>query len=324
MIGRRNVLAGLAAWCVGLAPACPLHADTYPDKPIKLVVPFPPGGATDTIARLVAQRLRSSLGQPVIVENQGGAGGTIGSRAVAGASPDGYTLLMGGVSSFATAPLLYRLDYDPVKAFAPVATIAVDQGVLVVGPALPVKTVQELVQYARAKPGQLNYGAAIGIGPQLVMEMFKRRSGADIVHVPYRGGAAVIADLLGGQIHATINNKSVLLAHIQQGKLTALAVTGATRWSELPDVPTLLEAGYMDAAYDTWFGIVVPAGTQAVIIAKLNAAINDGLRSPSLRASFASVGIEPKITTPQEFAALIAVEVPKWAAIVKATGVKVE
>jgi tripartite-type tricarboxylate transporter receptor subunit TctC len=245
-------------------------------------------------------------------------------RAAAGASPDGYTLTMAAPSTFGTAPLLYRLDFDPLKAFAPVATVAVDFGVLVVGPALAVKTVQELVQYAKANPGRLNYGASIGIGPQLVMELFKLKSGADIVHVPYRGGAAVISDLIGGQIHATINNKSVLLPHIQEGRLRALAVTGATRWPELPDVPTLLETGYMDAPYDTWFGIAVPAGTAAAIIERLNAAINEGLRSPAMRARFAAIGIEPKITTPGEFAVLIGEEAAKWAAVVKATGAKAE
>jgi tripartite-type tricarboxylate transporter receptor subunit TctC len=320
MIGRvLSALLGLAL-CVGGTGV--VRAQSYPDRPIKLVVPFPAGGATDTTARLVAQRLQVSLGQSVIVENQGGAGGTIGSRQVARAAPDGYTLLMGSIGTFGSQPLLYRLDYDPHKAFVPVATLVIDKIVLVAGPSLRIKTVDELVQYARANPGKLNYGNAIGIGPQLVAELFKIKAGTNIVHIPYRGGAPMIADLVAGQIDLTINGKSVLLPHIQAGKLTALAVIGAQRWPELPAVPTLVETGYLDAPYDTLFGIVVPAGTPAAVIDKLNGAINDGLKSPEMRASLAQLGIEPIVTSPQEFAAIIAQEVPKWAEVVRITGVK--
>jgi tripartite-type tricarboxylate transporter receptor subunit TctC len=314
-----SALLGLAL-CVGGTDV--VHAQSYPDRPIKLVVPFPAGGATDTTARLVAQRLQASLGQSVIVENQGGAGGTIGSRQVARAAPDGYTLLMGSIGTFGSQPLLYRLDYDPYKAFTPVATLVIDKIVLVAGPSLRIKTVDELVRYARANPGKLNYGNAIGIGPQLVAELFKIKSGTNIVHIPYRGGAPMIADLVAGQIDLTINGKSVLLPHIQAGKLTALAVIGAERWSDLPDVPTLVEAGYLDVPYDTLFGVVAPAGTPAGVIDKLNGAINDGLKSAEMRASFAQLGIEPIVTSPQDFAAIIAQEVPKWAEVVRITGVK--
>ena len=271
----------------------------------------------------MAQRLQQSLGQSVIIENQGGAGGTIGSKQVAVAAADGHTLLMGSIGTFGSQPLLYKLDYDPHKAFAPVATVATDKLVLVAGPSLQVETIQQLVQLAKANPGKLNYGNAIGIGPHLVAELFKIKAGADIVHIPYRGGAPMIADLLAGQIHMTINGKSVLLPHIAAGKLRALAVTGAERWTELPDVPTLLELGYMNEPYDAMFGIVAPMGTPAAAIEKLNTAINEGLRAPDVRASFARVGLEPTITTPQEFAALIAREVPKWAEVVRITGVKV-
>jgi tripartite-type tricarboxylate transporter receptor subunit TctC len=320
MIGR--VLSALLALALGVGGTGMVHAQSYPDRPIKLVVPFPAGGATDTTARLVAQRLQASLGQSVIVENQGGAGGTIGSRQVARAAPDGYTLLMGSIGTFGSQPLLYRLDYDPHKVFVPVATLVIDKIVLVAGPSLRIKTVQELVQYARANPGKLNYGNAIGIGPQLVAELFKIKSGTNIVHIPYRGGAPMIADLVAGQIDLTINGKSVLLPHIQAGKLTALAVIGAQRWPELPDVPTLVEAGYLDVPYDTLFGVVAPAGTPAAIIDKLNGVINDGLKSAEMRASLTQLGIEPIITSPQEFAAIIAQEVPKWAEVVRITGVK--
>jgi tripartite-type tricarboxylate transporter receptor subunit TctC len=316
------VLTALLALALGVGGTGTVHAQSYPDRPIKLVVPFPAGGATDTTARLVAQRLQASLGQSVIVENQGGAGGTIGSRQVARAAPDGYTLLMGSIGTFGSQPLLYRLDYDPHKAFVPVATLVIDKIVLVAGPSLRIKTVGELVQYARANPGKLNYGNAIGIGPQLVAELFKIKAGANIIHIPYRGGAPMIADLVAGQIDLTINGKSVLLPHIQAGKLTALAVIGAQRWPELPEVPTLVEAGYLDVPYDTLFGVVAPAGTPTGVIEKLNGAINEGLKSPEMRASFAQLGIEPIVTSPQEFAAIIAQEVPKWAEVVRITGVK--
>ena len=312
-----------AAVLASVLSAGAVHAQSYPNRTIKLVVPFPAGGATDNAARLVAQRLQGSLGQSVIIENQGGAGGTIGTRQAAAAAPDGYTLLMASIGTFGSMPLLYKLDFDPQRAFAPVATAVIDKSALVVRPSLPVKTIGELVAYAKAHPGQLTYGSAIGIGPHFIVELFKIKSGTDIVHIPYRGGAPMVADLVAGQIDMTVNGKSVLLPQIQAGKLRALAVAAGERWSELPDVPTLVETGYMDTPYDTVFGVVAPAGTPAAVIAKLNATINDGLRMPQVRELLAKIGIEPLITTPQEFADIIAREVPKWAAIVKATGVRV-
>lgn len=321
---RVGLLVFVALWLL------PSHAalavdQGYPQKPIKLVVPFPAGGATDTAARVVAQGLSAQLGSAVIVENQAGAGGTIGARQVASASPDGYTLLMAGPSiTLGIAPLIYKLDYDPREAFVPVGLAAVDRVAMVVSPSLPITTVQDLVQYAKANPGRLNYGSAIGIVPHFLAELFKRRTGADIVHVPYRGGAPVITDLLAGQIQMTVNNKSVLLPHIQAGKLRPLAVTGAERWHDLPDVPTLMEAGYADTSFDALFGVVAPAGTPASTIERLNGALNEALRSSDVRASFARLGIEPMIGTPREFAAVIAAEAPKWAEIVKSTGIKVE
>jgi len=320
MICARFVLSVTLA--IGMASA--VEAQSFPDKPIKLVVPFPAGGATDTTARLVAQRLQLGLGQSVIIENQGGAGGSIATKQVALARPDGYTLMMGSLSTFGTLPVLYKLDYDPMKALVPVASAVIDKLVMVAGPSLPVKTAQELVAYAKANPGKLNYGNSIGIGPHFTVEMFKIKSGADIVHIPYRGGAPMIADLIAGQIHMTINGKSVLLPHIQAGKVRALAVTSARRWPDFPDVPTMLELGYMDKPYDTLFGVVAPAGTPAAIVARLNATINDGLRSPETRAALAKLGIEPLISTPEEFAAMIAEEAPKWAEAVRVTGIKVE
>jgi tripartite-type tricarboxylate transporter receptor subunit TctC len=298
-------------------------AQTFPDKPLKLIVPFPAGGPTDTSARLVAQAIGSRLGQSVITENQGGAGGTIGTRQAATAKPDGYTLLVvAAANTFGTMPLLYRLDYDPAKVFVPVGATVVDRQVIVVTPSVQAKTVRELMAYAKANPGKLNYGAAIGIGPHFILELVKRKAGVDIVHVPYRGGGPMIADLIGGQIHLGMSGKSTMLPHIEASKLRAVAVTAAERWRELPDVPTLVEEGLLDQPYDTFAGVVAPTGTPAEVIRKLNTAINEGLQLPEIRAGFAKLGIDPRPGTPEDFAALIAEETRKWPEIVRVTGIK--
>jgi tripartite-type tricarboxylate transporter receptor subunit TctC len=318
MIALRLMLPAVFALVAFAAQAQP-----YPTKPIRLVAPFPAGGPTDTTARVAARALQGRLGQSVVVENQGGAGGTIGARNAAGAAPDGYTLMMIAVANtFGTQPILYKLDFDPLKAFTPIATVVTDKQVMVANPSLPVKNAPELVAYAKANPGKLNYGAAISIGPHFLMELFKIRSGANIVHVPYRGSGPIIADVIGGQIQLTMSGKSVLLPHVQSGKLRAIAVTAGERWPELPDVGTLIEAGYMDAAYDTIFGIVAPAGTPAAVIETLNAAMNEGLKSDEVRASLAKLGIEPRASTVKEFAAIIANEAPRWAEVVRVTGIK--
>ena len=320
MIGIRLAVAV----ALSLAVAAAAQAQPYPAKPIKLVVGFPAGGATDTTARLIAQRMQAALGQTIVVENIGGAGGSIAAKQVATAAPDGYTLMMTTTSAFGTQPRLYKLDYDPVKAFAPVATLVVDKSVLVVGPSWPVKSMQELLAQAKAAPGQFNYGSAIGIGPHFVFELFKYKAKVDIVHVPYRGGGPMITDLIGGQIHATVNGKSVLRQHIATGKVRALAVSAPRRWDDMPDVPTLMELGLLDAPYDTVFGIVAPAGLPAPIVERLNAVINEGLRSAEMRTSLDKLGIEPFVTTPAEFAALVAEEAPRWSEAVALTGIKAQ
>ncbi len=324
MIVARLIVARLMVPAVLSLSAAAACAQPYPAKPIKLVVGFPAGGATDTTARLIAQRMQSSLGQTIVIENIGGAGGSIAAKQVAAAPADGYTLMMTTTSAFGTQPRLYKLDYDPVTAFAPIATLVVDKGVLVVGPSWPVTTVQEMVTQAKAAPGKFNYGSAIGIGPHFVFELFKRKAGVDIVHVPYRGGGPMIADLVGGQIHATVNGKSVLRQHIESGKVRALGVSAARRWDDMKDVPTLMEAGLLDAPYDTLFAIVAPAGVPAPIVARLNAVINEGLRSGEMRASLDKLGIEPHATTPAEFAKIIAEEAPRWSEAVALTGIKVQ
>jgi tripartite-type tricarboxylate transporter receptor subunit TctC len=323
MSGIRIVLSTVVTLCLMPGIISAVFAQSYPLRPIKLVVPFPAGGANDTAARLVTQGLSSRLGQPVVIENQAGAGGTIAAKQVATAVPDGHTLLMVvPTNTFGTAPVLYKLDFDPVKAFAPIGMLASDKQVMVVTPSVPVMTVQELVRFAKVNPGKLNYGSATGIAPHFLMELFKIKTATDIVHIPYRGGAPMIADLLGGQVQMTINGKSVLLPHIMQGKLRPLAVSNSARWPELPNVPTLTEGGYMDWPYETLFGIVAPAGTPVPVIDTLNRAINEALLAEDIRASFAKLGIEPKPMTPQAFAQTIAEEVPRWSEVVRVTGIK--
>ncbi len=320
MITRRVFLSASAASVLAGRAA----AQSYPDKPIKLVVPYPPGGPIDTTARIVAHELSARLGQ-VIVENRPGGGATLGAKSVATADPDGYTLLFGSSGSLCVAPALYpNADYDPIKSFAPVATVALLPHVFVVGPSVPAKTLPEFVAYAKANPGKLNYGAAIGTPPHLLSTLFRVKAGIDIVYVPYKGSAQSVTDLLGGQTHMTIDGLTGLYPLIQDHKVRALAVASATRWPALPDVPTLIESGYPDFNLDAWTGVVAPAGTPHEIVARLNAAINEGLRSPEATQSLVKISALAKIGTPQDFAAFLAAELPKWAAIVKVSGAKVE
>ncbi len=324
MITKRQVLTLFAGAAAGQALSDSSWAQAYPDKPIKLVVPFPAGGPTDVMARLVAQWLSTTVGS-VVVENKAGAGGTLGTRAVTTADADGYTLLFGSTSTLAINPAVYKdLRYDPVASFAPVATVATSPFVLVVNPSLPVRSVGELVQYAKANPGKVNFGSAgIGTTPHLTGELFKSLTGVNIVHVPYKGGAASITDLLAGQVQMTFELTAVLLPLIQAGKLRALAVATETRHSDLPGVPTMIESGVPECLSSSWFGIVGPAGMPALVIDRLNSEINRGLRSADIVASLAKLGSQPKAGTPQEFAALIASEAVRWKAIARSTAIAV-
>jgi tripartite-type tricarboxylate transporter receptor subunit TctC len=325
MPAKRLFLSAIAAIAVGAAAAGTVRAQSYPDRLIKIVVPYPAGGPTDVMARLIAQWLSSRLGQSVIVDNRAGAGGTIGAKAVASEQPDGYTLLLANLGALAISPALYKtLDYDSIKNFTPVAMAAEGSFLLVVTPAVPARSVHELVAYAKAHPGKLNHGAALATSPHILGELFKIHSGTDIVFVSYRGTAPAITDLVAGQVQMTVETKSALLPLVQQGKLRALAVTSASRWLDLPDVPTMAESGLPALTATFWQGVVAPAGTPASIVVKLNATINEGVKSPEMRMSFAKLGMEPKTGSPQEFGALIARDVQKWAEIVKRSGVKPE
>jgi tripartite-type tricarboxylate transporter receptor subunit TctC len=310
-----------------LAPAA-LAGGTggYPSRPIKLIVPYPPGGA-DVMARLVADRLTAALGQPVIVENRaGGGGGTVGAKAVASAEADGHTLLFTSPGPLTTSPAVYRnLDYDPIKSFAPVAMIASSPFLVVVNPAVPATSMQELVDYARTHPGQISY-ASVGHGtlPHLFGELLKQRTGIEMVHVPYRGSGPAITDLLAGQVQLYIDNTRNMLPFVRAGRLRPLAVTSERHSDELPELPTMPQSGYPEFLATYWNGLLAPAGTPAPIVDELNAIINASLALPAVRASVIKLGMTPKPATPQEFAALIAAELQKWTAVAKAAQIKVE
>jgi len=323
MLSRRQSLSALAA--AGLAPAVtPALAQSYPDRPIKLIVPFPPGGPMDTMARLVGQQLNAALKQPVIVENRAGAGGALGSKAVAGAEPDGYTLLWGSSGTLSILPALNpNLDYDP-KAFVPVALVSLLPHVMVVPTAVPAKTVPEFVAYVKANPGKLNFGASLGTPPHLMGSLFKHLAQIDIVYIPHKGAAPSIADMLGGQTHMQFDALTVLYPLIQEGKLRALAVTSAQRWAPLPDVPTMIESGFPSFPQNAWSGVLVPPRTPAAIVTRLNAAINEGLTSPEAKANFLKFSALTQPGTPADFAKFIAEQSPVWAGLVKMSGAKIE
>ena len=323
MIKRATIL--IATLGAALAGATPAPAQGFPDRPIKLIVAYPPGGPTDTIARVATQGLAERLGQSVIIENLSGAGGRIGTRAVARAAPDGYTLLVSGTNDIVIAPVIYKsLDYDPAKDIAPVAALATDSNAIVVNPALPVHTLAELADYAKANPGKVTSGATQGIAPHLLLEFFRARTGADMVFVPYKGGAPAIADVIGNQIQVNASAKSVLLPQIQAGRLRALAVSSAERWPELPDVPTLHEAGIDGFPGVLWFTLMAPAATPPAVIAKLNEAVNLQLLSKASRDAIAKIGLETRVLSPGALAGKIAEEAGLWQAVVRESGVHLE
>jgi tripartite-type tricarboxylate transporter receptor subunit TctC len=324
MFTRRCVLSA-SVLAFGLDRAGFAQEQSYPNRAIKLVVPFPPGGPTDIMGRIAGQLIGSALGQNVVVENRPGAGGTIGSQDVAHANADGYTLLLGGTNTNAINAAIYRnLNYDPVKDFTPIASIAVDSSALVILPSIPAKTLQEFIAYLRANPGKLTCGAVLGIAPHVMVEYFKVVTGTDMEFVPYKGGPALISDLLSGQIQMTFGAKSFFLPYIQSGKLRPLAVTSDARWTELPDVPTMRESGFANFPGYQWFLVLAPAATPAAVIDKLNAAINNGLKSSGIQAQLAKLGTEPRIRSRQDLVKFMADEAQQWATLVSAAAIKLE
>ena len=317
---RRILLAAALA-------AAPLAAwAAFPERPLRLVVPFPAGGAADLMARGLAQHLGEQLGQQVVIDNRGGAGGTVACEIVARAPADGYTLLFGTMGTQAINPALYsKLRYDPLKDFAPIALTHITPRVLVVGPSVKARTVGELIALARAKTGQLTYGSAgNGSSSHLSGALFESLAGVDLVHVPYKGSAPLLTDLLAGRVDATFDSFTVYEEHIKSGRVRALAVTSRMRMAALPQVPTLAEAGLPGYEVSIWLGVLAPAGTPKEVVTALHAAVIRAMADAGMKRQLTALGIEPAASTPDEFSALIRSEIPKWARLVKASGAMVE
>lgn len=315
---KRSLFLALIA--IGLSQ--PVWAETpYPNKPIRIVVPFTPGGSPDVLARTIGQKITEATGAAVVVENVPGAGGTIGADRVAKAAADGYTFLMGHVGTLAVAPSVYpNLPYDPVKSFAPVAWVAKVPNVLAVHPSVPASTTAELVKYLKAHPGQVNYGSGgNGSAAHLAMEYFKLATQTFVVHVPYRGTAPSVADAVGGQIQIVFTGAPALIPMVKAGKLRAMAVSSAQRMDSLPDVPTLAESGVKGLAgfeADQWYGLVAPAGTPVAVVQKLNQVINASLSTPEMMARLKTEGATAMPASPVVFGQLIQTEIKRWRPVV--------
>jgi tripartite-type tricarboxylate transporter receptor subunit TctC len=305
--------------------AMPASAQEYPTRSITFVVPFPAGGSADTLARLIGAKLSERLGQAVVVENKPGAGGNLGTDAVAKAAPDGYTLLL-TPSSIAIAPALYtKLPFDPIKDFVPVTLLGSIPMVVVVYPEFPPKTLQELIALAKSKPGEISYASAgNGSTNHLAVEMFKIETGIDMLHIPYRGNPLAIVDVIAGRVPVFFDFVLTGLSHVREGKVRALAVTGAHRSKVLPDVPTVMEAGVSDFEASTWFGVFAPGGTKPAIVEKLNAEILTVLAIPLIRERLTELGVDIIADGPQALAALTKSDLEKWGPIVQKTGVKLD
>jgi len=323
----RSAAARAALCIVVVSGSCESAlAQDYPVKPIRFIAPNLPGGPTDILARIIAQKLSDSLGQPVVVENRAGAAGNIGTEVAAKSPPDGYTLLSGNVATFGANVSLYkRLGFDPVKDFAPVVLVATQPNILVVHPSLPVTSVKELIALARARPGQLNYaGSGIGAVAHLAAELFKNMTGTNIVHIAYKSAAPALIDLIAGQTQLMFATALSVQPHLQAKRLRPLAVTTPQRARAFPELPTVAEAGVRGFEATTWHGVLVPAGTPAAIVSKLNAEINRLLQLPDVRERLGALGGEIVGGTPREFAEHIQREIPRWAKVIKAAGIQLE
>jgi tripartite-type tricarboxylate transporter receptor subunit TctC len=314
----------LAAFLLAAMLPWPAFAQAYPAKPLRLIIPFPPGGSNDVVGRMVAAQLSARLGQPVVVENQGGAGGLIGAEMAAKAAPDGYTLLLVSVA-YAFNPAIYKLPYDPATAFAPVAMLGAGPVVIAVTPSLPVANVKELVAYAKSKPGQLNYATAgVGSFQHLAAELFRQQTATDMVHVPFKGGGPAMMDVIAGNTQVAIGSLIQMLPQIKAGRLKALGVGNATRIPALPDLPTVSESGVPGYEVTNWWGIVVPAGTPRAAIERLHRELQGVVSSAETRKRFEAEGAEPRQMGPEEFGRYITAETARWGQVVKAAGIKAE
>jgi tripartite-type tricarboxylate transporter receptor subunit TctC len=323
-IGLRTILPAMIACIAAIGVVSTHAAENFPDHPIKLIVPFGPGGPPDVAARLIGAWLSEHLG-PVVVENHVGAGGSLAARYVASSPPDGYTLLAATAGSFAISPQLYKNPgFDPLKDFTAVAMVSSAPLVIAINPKIPAKTVKELVAYTKANPGKLNYGAVVGTPPHMIGEMFKHITGADIVFVPYKSAAQAATDVLAGQMNMTFEGTTAIVPHVQSGEIRALAVTSSKRIPEIPDVPTMDELGYLGMPPDSWQAIVAPAATPPDIVARINKAVNQGLATPALRDKIIELGGTPEPESVAEFAAYIQAQYKRWGEVIRITGVQLE
>jgi len=321
---RRTTIGRIAAALALAGLTAAAAAQSYPVKPVRLVVPFTPGGSTDILARLIGQKLGEAFGQQVIIDNRPGAGGNIGVELVARAAPDGYTLVMGHIGTFGVNPTLYaKLPYDPIKDFQPITLFAKVPNMMAVNPSLPAKSVQELIALAKAKPGALNYGSGgNGSAAHLASEYFKLMTKTDMQHIPYKGTAPAITDLIAGQLSLAITGVPPLLPHVKAGKLRALGVATAQRLPLLPELPTIAESGVPGYEATQWYGVLVPALTPRDTVARLHAEIVKALQRPEVRERLAAEAAEPVGNTPEQFQAFIKAEIARWAPVVKASGAR--
>ncbi|EUB99671.1 hypothetical protein PMI07_005952 [Rhizobium sp. CF080] len=325
-VTRRQVLVGVSALTLSATGFSRAIAQTYPTQNITLIVPFTPGGSTDILARVIGQKLEVALKQPVIIESRPGAGGTVGVAAVARATPDGHTLVMGHIGTLGAAPALYpKLSYDPLKSLDPVSGIAQVHNMLVVHPDVPAKTLQELIEYAKRNPGKLNYASGgNGSAAHIAMVALCDRAGVQMTHVPYKGTAPAVTDLLGGRVQLTFTGAPNLIQHVEAGKMRALAVSGSTRLKAAPDVPTVAESGFPGFEASQWYGILAPSGTPKEIVDRLNQEIVAALSGAEIRERLALEGADVWTNTPAQFHDHIAKEIDRWSALIKKTGVKLD
>ena len=312
--------AALAPW-----PALAQTADAWPSKPVRFILPFPPGGGTDILGRIIAERLSASLGQPVVTENRGGAGGNVGAEAAARSAPDGYTIVLVAPSLAISKSLYSKLNYDPVKDFAPVSLVATVPNVMAPPPAVPAATLAEFLRLAKTKPGEMNFGSGgSGTSNHLAGELLNIVAGVKLVHVPYKGVNLAMNDVLAGQIHLVVIGVPAAAPHIKAGKLRALALVAPQRAAALPEVPTVAEAGLPNFEVTTWYGILAPAGTPKTIVTRLNADLVKIMHSSDLKERLAAMATDPATSTPEEFADYIKREIAKWGEVVRQAGLKAD
>jgi len=323
---RRELLIALIALAWATQVTAADSGQSYPNRPIRFIVPFAPGGSTDTLARTVGQKLGEALGEQVVVDNRSGGNGNIGTDLVAHAAPDGYTILLGYIANLAIGPSLYaKLPFDPVKDLAPVTQLAVAPNILVVHPSVPAKNFKEFIAYAKANPQKVNFASAAVASPgHLAGELLNHAAGIHMQHVPYKGSGQAVVDLVGGQVQVMVSGMSSVMPHIKAGRLRALAVTGAQRSPAVPDIPTIAESGFPKFEATAWYGVLVPARTPKAIITRLHDEIVRALKMPDVKERLESVGFEIVGSTPEAFGAYIKSEIVKWAPVVKASGAKAD